>query len=96
MRQNKNKVRLLACLYRSFFETLPQNEINMGKLTGRAKERQLLKLYLESEHSEFIAILWATTHRQDISGDRVVGNELDFDMTGVMNGDSAMQLTRLT
>lgn len=65
----------------------------MGGLIGRIKEKQLLEQYVESEHSEFIAIYGRRRIGKTFLVTETLGKELDFDMTGVMNGDSAMQLT---
>lgn len=62
----------------------------MGGLIGRIKEKQLLEQYVESEHSEFIAIYGRRRIGKTFLVTETLGKELDFDMTGVMNGDSAM------
>lgn len=65
----------------------------MGGLIGRIKEKQLLVKYVESERSEFIAIYGRRRIGKTFLVTETLGKDLDFDMTGVMNGDSAMQLT---
>ena len=65
----------------------------MSGLIGREKEKQLLKLYIESNRSEFIAIYGRRRIGKTFLVTETLGDRLDFDMTGVINGDSAMQLT---
>lgn len=65
----------------------------MSGLIGREKEKQLLKLYIESNRSEFIAIYGRRRIGKTFLVTETLGDKLDFDMTGVINGDSAMQLT---
>ena len=65
----------------------------MSGLIGREKEKQLLKLYIESNRSEFIAIYGRRRIGKTFLVTETLGDKLDFDMTGVINGNSAMQLT---
>lgn len=65
----------------------------MSGLIGREKEKQLLKLYIESNRSEFIAIYGRRRIGKTFLVTETLGDRLDFDMTGVINGNSAMQLT---
>ena len=52
-----------------------------------------MKLYIESNRSEFIAIYGRRRIGKTFLVTETLGDRLDFDMTGVINGDSAMQLT---
>ena len=56
----------------------------MGGLIGRIKEKQLLEQYVESEHSEFIAIYGRRRIGKTFLMTETLGNELDFDMTGYL------------
>ena len=68
----------------------------MSRLIGREKEKQLLEQYVESDRSEFIAIYGRRRIGKTFLVTETLGNKLDFDMTGVINGDSTMQLTSFT
>lgn len=55
-------------------------------------ERDSLRRYIDSDRSEFIAIYGRRRVGKTFLVTETLGNELDFDMTGVLNGDRDMQL----
>lgn len=64
----------------------------MGKTNfiGRETERNSLRRSIDSNHSEFIAIYGRRHVGKTFLGTETLEGELDFDMTGVLNGDKDM------
>lgn len=65
----------------------------MGNLIGREAEQELLRRYMESDKPEFVAIYGRRRIGKTFLITETLGPELDFDMTGVLNGDKDMQMT---
>lgn len=61
-------------------------------MIGRKAEQELLRRYLDSGKPEFVAIYGRRRIGKTFLITQTLGAELDFDMTGVMNGDRDMQL----
>lgn len=66
----------------------------MGKnnFIGREEERRSLRRFIDSGRSEFIAIYGRRRVGKTFLVTETLADELDFDMTGVLNGDKDMQL----
>ena len=64
----------------------------MGRLIGREVEKGLLEQYINSGRSEFIAIYGRRRIGKTFLVTETLGKVLDFDMTGVINGDMQTQL----
>lgn len=64
----------------------------MDTLIGREEEKSLLRRYVDSARSEFIAIYGRRRIGKTFLVTQLLGDEIDFDMTGVINGDKQMQL----
>lgn len=64
----------------------------MGSFIGREAERNALRKYIDSDRSEFIAIYGRRRVGKTFLVTETLGKELDFDMTGVLNGDRDMQM----
>lgn len=59
---------------------------------GREAERNSLRRFIDSDRSEFIAIYGRRRVGKTFLVTETLEGELDFDMTGVLNGDKDMQL----
>lgn len=64
----------------------------MVQLIGRAEEQGLLKKYIDSDRSEFIAIYGRRRVGKTFLVTETFKGALDFDMTGVIDGDKEDQL----
>jgi AAA+ ATPase superfamily predicted ATPase len=64
----------------------------MVRLIGRGIEKGLLEQYITSGRSEFVAIYGRRRIGKTFLVTETLGQMLDFDMTGVINGDMQMQL----
>ena len=64
----------------------------MGQLVGRAKEQALLRKYIESNRSEFIAIYGRRRVGKTFLVTETLGKSIDFDMTGVIDGSKEDQM----
>nr|WP_294940396.1 ATP-binding protein [uncultured Prevotella sp.] len=64
----------------------------MTQLIGRDEEQSLLKKYIDSDHSEFIAIYGRRRVGKTFLVTETFGKQLDFDMTGVIDGNKDDQM----
>lgn len=64
----------------------------MSQLIGREKEQNLLQKCIDSDRSEFIAIYGRRRVGKTFLVTETFGKKLDFDMTGVIDGDKEDQM----
>ena len=64
----------------------------MTQLIGREIEQKLLRKYIDSERSEFIAIYGRRRVGKTFLVTETFGKQLDFDMTGVIDGNKDDQM----
>lgn len=64
----------------------------MSQLIGREDEQSLLQKYIDSDRSEFIAIYGRRRVGKTFLVTETFGNRLDFDMTGVIDGNKDDQM----
>lgn len=64
----------------------------MTQLIGRDEEQSLLKKYIDSDHSEFIAIYGRRRVGKTFLVTETFEKQLDFDMTGVIDGNKDDQM----